>query len=160
MPELHITGTTRTIGEMPRLRWRPHRYVASTPATGGELHRSLDATGTGGVPGAEAACEYVEGRLSFDDLCAALGLAPADAARWLEVRGFERAPATILELGVVAMNLKIQAARGDRLARQGGPVSPDEARDLARGDALASSRIEGVDLLSLDPETWRGSRVP
>lgn len=159
MPDLHITGTTRGSAEMPRLRWRPGRSIAPAPATGGD-RRLLDATGTGGVPGAEAASEYVAGRLPFDDLCAVLGLTPEDAARWLEVRGFERAPATILESAVAAMNRKIQAARSDRLARRGEPLPPEEADALARRVALASSRIEGVDLLSLDPETWRSTRVP
>jgi hypothetical protein len=84
---------------------------------------------------------YAAGRLSIDEVAAALHLSITDAVATLEAQGFRR-PADVVRLTDAERVERLSRIRNDRLAR-GGAARLD--RCLVEREVAASQRLAGID---------------
>jgi hypothetical protein len=144
------THSPRTLirgkASLPHRAHGPSRWERSA-----EEWRAADRTGTSTL---ELAADYVQGIRSFEDVRLALALTAEETARWLEEQGAARTVDVMCKERDEVPGW-VAAARRDRLARGGLPLSAEEALEIARRTTVASSRLEGIDLLALEPEEWK-----
>lgn len=104
----------------------PTRPIGSDPTTS-----ALRAVGNA----------YAEGRLSIDEVAAALGVTIPHALALLEAQGYFRT-VDQLRLRPEQEAARYCAIRRERIAREGRPVRDDA---LVAREVIASQRIEGID---------------